>query len=242
MRATLWHGIASLLISSYLAAAPQQSSTGRIAQLSKGSTSGDSYANPDLGFRYQLPSGWSVNERETTAVHQFAWMDDPGTKTQTQSPSACSKTLLFVTKHPEGMKLNSFDPLALMVAIDPACFPEIVFPKSATERDAIQKAAGQILGHLQTPGSAVRGPARVRAFDNAGRVMLEISRPLSITTREVALGSLTTVRNINRSVLAMSASGYWVLWIFVTGDDVDMDYLKATKIFLDPPGDSPAKK
>jgi len=140
------------------------------------------------------------------------------------------------------MALSGFDPMALIIAIDPTCFPEISFPKSTKEREAIQRAAGQILSHLQTPGEVVRAPARVRAFDNAGRVMLDISRPLSITTREVTLGSRATIRNVDRSVLILPTGNYWVAWIFVTGDDVDMDYLKATKIFLDGPSDSSSIK
>ncbi|MGB8064354.1 MAG: hypothetical protein WCF26_20870 [Candidatus Sulfotelmatobacter sp.] len=209
--------------------------------MSKGTTSGSFYTNSELGFRYQLPKGWAVNDKETTLAHEFAWADNPGSRTQS-SQSQCSKNLLFVTKHPEGMKLNSFDPMALMIAVDPECFPEITLPKSATERDLVQKAAAQVLRHLDTPGSVVRAQARVRAFDNAGRVMLEISRPLSMTTREVSLGSLTTIRNVNRSVLLLPAGGYWAVWIFVSGDDVDMDTLKTTKIFFDAAGESSATK
>jgi len=232
--------IIALLISSR--SASPQLPAGRVALLSQGTTSGNLYVNPVLGLRYQFPEGWTVNDKITTVPHQFTWVDQPGAKTPGGSTTQCSRNLLFVTKHPEGMETNSFDPMALMVAVDPACFPEITFPRSLTDRDAVQKAAAQVLQHLQTPGAVVRAPARARAFDNAGTVMLEVWRPLSFTTREPRRGAGATIRNVDRSVLMMPAGGYWIVWIFVSGDDVDMDKLKSTRIFLDVPGESPANK
>jgi hypothetical protein len=216
-----WYGVVAFALACCWVRA-QVPAVEKISGLSNGTVSGNMYANPDLGLRYQLPGGWTVGEKETAVSHQFAWVDDPSAKTPSSSPRLCSKNLLFVTKHPEGMKLNSFDPMALVIAADPTCFREITYPKSVKEREAIQKSASQFLSHLQAPGSVVRGAARVRAFDNAGKVMLEISRPLSITTREVTFASITTIQNVNRSILTMPVNGYWVIWIFVSGDDVDM--------------------
>jgi hypothetical protein len=229
-----------LLVSSCVAL--PQLPAGRIAQLSQGATSGNLYVNSNLGLRYQFPEGWTVNDKTMTVPHQFAWIDHPGDKTQNLSRTQCSKNLLFVTQHPEGMVTNSFDPLALVVAVDPTCFPEITLPRSVTDHDAVQKAAAQVLQHLDAAGSVVRAPARVRAFDNAGTIMLEVSRPLSLTTREVRLGRITTLRNVDRSVLMMQAGDYWVVWIFVSEEAADMDKLKATKIFLDTHSESPANK
>jgi hypothetical protein len=237
-RVNFRYGIVTLLLCSSFAA-PQLPAKGRILQLSQGTISGKRYANSELGFGYQLPDGWSVNEQETVVAHRFAWVDEPSAKTQTALPSQCSKRLLFVTKHPEGMRLNSFDPMALLIAVDPNCFPAIPYPKSPADRETAQRSASQILSHLQTPGSVVRAPARVRVFDNGGRVMLEVSRPLSISTNEA---TLTTLQNVNRSVLMMPAGGYWVIWIFVSGEDAEMDRLKATKIFFDVPAKSSAVK
>ena len=157
--------------------------------------------NAELGLRYEFPNGWTVNEKETAVAHQFVWADNPSAKVENSSNGACSKRLLFVTKHPEGMLLNSFDPMALLIAVDPSCFPAIPYPRSSADHETAQRTAGQILSHLQTPGSVVRAPARVRTFDNGGRVMLEVSRPLSISTNEA---SLTTVRNVSRSVLMIA--------------------------------------
>lgn len=239
VRVKFRYGVVALLLSSSFAA-PQLPAAGRVTQLSKGTTSGNLYVNSELGFRYQLPDGWTVNDKETLVAHQFAWVDDPSAKTQTSAPSRCSKNLLFVTKHPGGMRSNSFDPMELMIAVDPNCFPAITYPKSPKDHEAIQRSVNQVQSHLQTPGTAsgtVSGtPARVRAFDNGGRVMLEISRALSISTHEA---TLTTLLNVNRSVLMMPAGGYYVIWIFVSGDDVDMDRLKATKIFLDDRASTP---
>jgi hypothetical protein len=229
------------LLMSTCSASPQLPA-GRVAQLSQGTTSGNLYVNSALGLRYQFPEGWTVNDKIATVPHQFTWVDQLVAKTQSGSPTLCSRNLLFVTKHPEGMETNSFDPMALMVAVDPACFPEITFPKSVTDHDGVQKTAAQVLQHLQTPGAVVRAPARARAFDNAGTVMLEVWRPLSFTTRELKRGAGATIRNVDRSVLMMQAGGYLIVWIFVSGDDVDMDKLKATKIFLDAPGEPPANK
>ena len=57
-------------------------SSSRIGQLSAGVISGNNYKNDALGFTYEFPAGWVVNDKAiqdkvVEAGHQFAWGDSP---------------------------------------------------------------------------------------------------------------------------------------------------------------------
>jgi hypothetical protein len=52
-----------------------------------------------------------------------------------------------------------------------------------------------------------------------------------VTTQETAT---TTTKEILTSTLVMSAGKYWVMCMFVGGDDAQLNELKATKVFFVP--------
>jgi hypothetical protein len=206
----------------------------RISQLSDGVISGGMYYNSELGFRYQFPQGWTVYDRANSeeiidAAHPAVWRG-PFIGVDHAAAHGCTKTLLSATRYAAGMKVDRFNPAVLLVAADPNCATGITFPDSIKDHDAIQRITNRALSYFHPSGTASAGPARVRAFDNAGRVMLEISRSISFSTNET--GNSTFYSNIHFSMLLMQAKQYWVMWMFVTDDDAELSRLRATKIFF----------
>jgi hypothetical protein len=205
--------------------------TNRISQLSDGAISASTYYNSDLGFRYQFPDGWTPYDKSmqadmADAGHQFVWRG-PFTEREHAPGNECTKNLLFLTRYPEGMRLNRFNPVVLVMAMDPKCSPEVTFPASVKDRDAVQHIASLFVNSFKTARMTSLGSVRVRAFDNAGRVMLEISQSSSLVTS--APGSTVTY-NIRTSLLLMQAGEYWVMWFFATDDDAELEQLRKTKI------------
>ena len=208
-------------------AIPPLPAESHIAQVSKGEVSGNTYLNSALGFRYQFPAGWNVSDQAARTEHQFGWKDDPSGRSAT---SQCSKKLLFATKHSEEMRINGFDPMVVVIAVDPGCFPTIAFPNSADNREAARKVVEQVLDHLLTPPLVGKTPSSVHPFEYDGRVVLEFSQSFSLAIHE--LGG-RGVENVLSSVAVTQTAQYWVMWIFAAASEADLGTLKSTKIFFD---------
>jgi hypothetical protein len=207
----------------------------QIAPLDAGTTSGNEYINTELGFRYQFPGGWFVNdtatqEKEVAAGHQVELHGDTSTKASSKGANSCTKNLLFVTQHPPGMGLMGFDSSVFLLAVDPKCIKGAAFPTSVKDHEGVRRTAKQIQSHLRKDTVTGSGPLRVRAFDNGGRVMIELSQPLNISLHE---RGNTTTQSINSSILLMEADPYWVMWWFTSDTDYNLERLRETKIFFD---------
>jgi hypothetical protein len=130
---------------------PGVPSSNRIGQLSSGVVSGNTYKNDALGFIYEFPAGWVVNDKAIQdktieAGHQFAWGDSPSAAREHAAFQQCARVLLMATKYPEGSKTGKYNPLATVIAVDSACSPGTHFPVSIDDHDAIREA-GQQLAH-----------------------------------------------------------------------------------------------
>jgi hypothetical protein len=209
--------------------------TGRIAGVSDGTISGNMYHNAELGFRYEFPAGWSVSDKATqakaiAAEHQFVWADDTSARREANVARQCSKSLLFLTRYPEEMRLNEFNSLALLIVADPNCLGGGSFPSTVKDQAAIQQIASHLGIYFKTSTITSLGTPRVHAFENAGRVMLEVSERFSIYRHEPGT---TTFQSIRSSVMIMKAEKYWVMWMFASADDVRLEKLRATKIFFE---------
>jgi hypothetical protein len=211
----------------------------RIALLSPGSISGNVYRNEELGFRYEFPQGWvlmskSPQEKVAEAGHQFVWGNSPTVQEEHEAESQCTRNLLFVTRHLEDSKVGQFNSRVLLMAVDPKCAPDSVFPKTVDDREAMQRIAKQIVQYFKIGAKSSTEPARVRAFNNAGRIMVEISQ--SFTVSDPAESETATILS---STLLMQAGDYWVMWMFAAHDKKELEELLNTKIFFDAPGASP---
>ena len=211
----------------------------RIAQLSAGSISGNLYRNEELGFRYEFPQGWvlmSKAQEESAAEtgHQFLWGNSPIAQEEHEIASQCTRNLLFVTRHLEDSKAGRFNSRVLLMVVDAKCAPESSFPKTVDDREAIQRIAKQIVQYFRIGTKPSTEPARVRAFNNAGRIMIEVSQ--SFTESEPGQSEPATILS---STLLMQAGDFWVMWMFAAGDKKELEELRNTKIFFDAPLASP---
>jgi len=219
------------LMSCSCLASSQVSVDTQVSQIRDGEISHNTYHNRELRLSYQFPEGWNVSRKATDPEHEFGWKDNPSGKPAT---SQCSKNLLLITKYREGMQLNGFNPMAVVIAVDPACLPKVNFPYAANDREGVQQVVVQVLDHLKTPALVGKTTSQVHPFEDAGRLIVEFSQSFSIPMRE---SGSRGVRNILSSVAVLRAGQYWMIWIFAAANEADLGTLKSTKISFD--GETP---
>ena len=226
------------------AQSPSPDPTDKVVYLDGGTISGNSYRNAALGLRYEFPDRWSVNDKATqqraiAAQRQFIWTDDI-TEKHDEKARHCSRTLLFVTQHPEGMQVSGFNPMVLLAALDAKCAAGVTFPGTVNDHEAIQRVADQLGNYVKTLVVTSRSPTRVRAFVRDGHVMLEFLRSYGTYSHEPGTA---TNRIIESSTLLVQAGDYWVMWMLAADNETDLNRLLATKIFFDaePAGASPRR-
>jgi hypothetical protein len=93
--------------------------------------------------------------------------------------------------------------------------------------------------YFKTPSIRVLGRPRIRAFENSGRIILEISVTYVLTTFEPAT---ITSQEMMTSTVVVPAGKYWVMCMFAGGDEAQLDWLRATRIFFDSPEGPPPVK
>ena len=223
------------------APAPDSPQSAGIAQLSDGTVSGNVYHNPDLGFQYEFPKGWAVNDKKTqreaiAAENQFVWTEDTSPKRKPKAGRPCAKSLLFVTQYPEEMRTNAFNPLVALIVADPQCMPSASFPRTIKDQDAIQRIASHLGQYLETLNIRERERPRIHAFENSGRVILEVTARYFPTTLQPA--TMTTM-DIVTSTVVIPVGKYWVVCMFAGGDDAQLAWLRATRVFFQEPGSAP---
>jgi len=114
---------------------------------------------------------------------------------------------------------------------DPKCAAGSRFPKTVDDHEAVQQVAKQIVEYFRiVPTATAGGPARVRAFNNAGRVMIEISQSFTMDA------PASPQPDILSSISLIQDGDYWVLWMFAAGSKGELDELRRSKIFFDDPG------
>jgi hypothetical protein len=205
-------------------------SSNRIGQLSAGVVSGNTYKNDALGFTYEFPAGWVVNDKAiqdkvVEAGHQFAWGDSPSAAREHTAFQQCGRVLLMSTKYPEGTKTEEYNPLVIVIAVDSACSPGAHFPSSIDDHDAIKEAAQQLVRSFAGTPFVSKGNNSVRAFVVQGHVMLDISGSF-----QVSPPGRNSPLDIYTSIDVTQLNGYWVGWGFVSGSQSGLQELKNTKI------------
>ncbi len=205
----------------------------RIRLLNEGVISGNTYTNDALGFEYELPAAWVINDKATLEStmktgHQFA---DGYTRSAARGHELfeeCARVLLFVTKHPEGAKIEELNPLVYVIAADPACFPNAQFPASVIDRDGMRQAVRQLMGSFAgTPFVAKWEDSSVNASAVQGHLMLDVSGSLAVDSlsRKLPL-------NVFTSCVFTETKGYWVAWGFESGSLEGLRKLKNARLVL----------
>lgn len=202
----------------------------RIGQLNAGVVSGNTYTNDALGFAYQFPLGWVINDKATQdrtmeTGHQFAWGNSPSAAREHEAFQRCARVLLFVTKNAEGTRTEGLNPLIVVIAADSACFPGVHFPTSVDDRDAIKQAAQQFVRSFAGTPFVAKGHNSVDAFTVQGHLMLDISASFSVSPP-----GHNAPLDIFTSLNFTEAKDYWVAWGFMSGSQAGLQELKDTKI------------
>ena len=225
--------------------APNIAQPAGIAQVSSGTVSGNVYHNPDLGLRYEFPKGWAVNdektERRTIADQsQFVWTKDISPRRSSSKGRQCAKSLLFVTKYPEGMKTNDFNPFVFVIAADPQCITGASSPRDTEDQETIGRIAAQLGVYFETVSikELKQPPAKVHAFENSGRVIVERDARYLVThvSSDIPYAEVSTITRV------IPGGKYWTIFMFGGSDDAQLAWLKATKITFDSPTPSSEEK
>ena len=155
-------------------------SNNRIGKLDPGTITGNTYKNDALGFRYEFPAEWIVNDKAVQdkvieAGHQFAWGNSPTAAREHEAARGCMRVLLMVTKFAEGTKTEEVNPGVTILAVDLQCSPGAYFPKSLDDQEGIKAIAQQLMQSFAGTPFISKGNNSVRAFVVQGHIMLDIS-------------------------------------------------------------------
>jgi hypothetical protein len=211
------------------------SSQDRISSLDPGLASGRMYSNRYLGFSYQVPSGWSAADEATQqrverAGHRHVFGNDAQSDPDHVLAERCNRILLFATKYPESNRdkahEDEFNPLILIMASDPNCFPTPVkFPSSIHDQETIQTLGHAIIQSFR--GTPLMGTevTKLRALDVGGHVFIEIP-----TTAAVPLPDSKLRRKVYMSMVITAIKDYWVCWLFESDSRSGLEELMRTPI------------
>jgi hypothetical protein len=205
-------------------------SSNRIGKLDPGTITGNIYENDALGFTYEFPAGWIVNEKAVQdkvieAGHQFAWGNSPSAAREHEAFQGCSRVILMVTKFPEGAKTEEVNPLVTVLAVDLECSPGAHFPKSLDDQEGIKGIAQQVVRSFAGTPFISKGNKSARAFVVQGHVMVDISGAF-----QVSPPGHNAPLDVFTSIDVAELSGYLVGWAFVSGSQSGLEELKATKL------------
>jgi hypothetical protein len=205
-------------------------SSTRIGQLSAGVVSGIAYKNDSLGFTYELPAEWVVNDKAIQdktrdAGHQYAWGDSPSAASEHAAFQQCARVLLMATKYPEGTKTEGYNPLVVVIAVDSAGSPSAHFPSSIDDHDAVRESAQQLVRAFAGTPFVSKGHNSVRAFVIQGHVILEITGSFHVNST-----GTNTPLDIYTSMDVAQLNGYWVGWAFASGNQSELQEMKNTKV------------
>jgi hypothetical protein len=205
-------------------------SSNRIGELTVGTVSGNTYKNDALGFTYEFPAGWVVNDKATQdktieAGHQFAWGDSESAAREHEAFQRCSRVLLMVTKAPEGTVTGEVNPMIVILAVDLECSPGAYFPKTLDDHDGIKAMAHQLVHFFAGTPFVSKGDNSVRAFLVQNQLILDTSGAFQVTPS----GGKAPL-DVFTSIDVTELNGYLVGWAFMSGSQSGLQDLKKSNI------------
>ncbi len=138
------------------------------------------------------------------------------------------------------MKTNDFNPFVLVIAADPQCITGSSSPRDSKDQETIERIAAQLGVYFETVSitEMKQPPAKVHAFENSGRVIVERDARYLVTyvTSDIPYAEVSTITRV------IPGGKYWTIFMFGGGDDAQLAWLKATKITFDSPTPSSEEK
>ncbi len=138
------------------------------------------------------------------------------------------------------MKTNDFNPFVFVIAADPQCITGSSSPRDTKDQETIERIAAQLGVYFETVSikELEQPPAKVHAFENSGRVIVERDARYLVTyvTSDIPYAEVSTITRV------IPGGKYWTIFMFGGGDDAQLAWLKATKITFDSPTPSSEEK
>jgi hypothetical protein len=212
-----------------VAAAAKTKPSAKIAALPEGKLAGHVYINEALGITYDYPSDWSASTdpKETIDLDP----DHPDGPT-----IQCSKVLLWLKAPSQGE--GKFSGWADLIVIDPGCFTNVRFPKSAFDKQGINDAIDVILKHFKHSAFFSPYGARCQASAPGGRMQLLLTGGMTINANEIIQGHPAPAREpleVHTSFFVVQSHGFWIARGYVADDPSEQE-LKFEKLSV---SDSP---
>ncbi|HYL68682.1 MAG TPA: hypothetical protein VEX69_05925 [Candidatus Limnocylindria bacterium] len=221
-------------------AAPQSSKgtvpapSGRIRDLSLGTISENVYTNHALGITYEFPAGWYVadkaaQEKVTEIGHQAAWGNSPSAAREHEAAQNCSKILLWATKLPEGTHTEEFNPMIVVVAVDPHCYPGAKFPSSIDDLGSAKEIGEGMVRSFQG-GPLPTEEMKLSILMVHGHIFIDVS-----SVAHVPMPGRPGPIEVHLATMLTAVNNLWIGWVFGSASDAQLQELKRTKLtFLSP--------
>jgi len=200
-----------------------------LAQLDGGEVLGTVYANRSLGFSYHFAEGWQTGQEGP----QRAGAQNPSAKnTGLQGMTTlrpCTRVLASAMNISQSRE--EFHPRITILAADPACFvPDLTFPTSVRERSTVEAFGRSVIRAFS--GTSLMGKAveTMRAVETGGQVFLEVP-----SAKVIPISGSLLQRKIHMIFVLTSIRHCWVIWLFESDTQSELDKLMKTSLVLAQP-------
>jgi hypothetical protein len=207
---------------------PAMQSSDRIAKLDLGIVKNDIYKNEELGFSYQLPSGWEVADaaiiKELIETgHRIASGSNFAVAREHKVAEECARVLLLTRRKLKATKNSAMTPYIALMAVDLRCFRD---PKASIALDGNDIISQLVIGdEVLNGGESISNQQQVKKFTLQGHTMLKMSyiSPSTVTGLQASSYSYTT--SINTAL-----NDYWVQWVLISNTRSELDDLREDAI------------
>lgn len=203
----------------------------RLSQMDPGKISENTYRNDALGFSYDFPSVWNVVDQAAqeklmdAASKDFYRPGDPPPD-EHEARALCIRVLLWTTKYPE--PVADVNPLAVVLAILPDCYPGLTVPVKDFEGQYVREAI-EALSAVFT-GSSLLGDddQKIRNFVRHDRDFVQVS-----TVRTTDIMTDKPKKPIHSAVILTQVKGYWLAWLLVSDNPFELQQLQKLHVRFD---------
>jgi hypothetical protein len=198
-----------------------------------GKIDGNVYVNQEIGMRYELPRGWSVQSQGAVEPAVVRYREKVSGE-PTMGPrerdvlKACQKYLFSAWKTKPGadgeVPYDEFGEVTLS-AMPLACFPNIRFPDDPHDVDGVRRfLVGFSYSHpLQ------RDMNDARTFEASGKTFVLTHGTIAYKEEGDALS-----RRISVAMVLAHHRGYLLVWLFAAPHDAELRELLNAKMGFDP--------
>ncbi|MFL6440305.1 MAG: hypothetical protein ACJ71Q_22220 [Terriglobales bacterium] len=202
-----------------------------IAQVEGGVLRGNVYVNNSLGFSYAFPEHW-VHSTQPPLQQPTQKSDSEGLfsgSESTAAPGQCVRVLASFTNSEERTQGLDFNPRITLMVADPTCFiPDMKFPASLEDKEAVQ-SYGEALFHSLV-GTRLIGRQKIKLFgiDLNGHIFLEIT---SNNAEPIAGGGL--LRKIHSDMILTTLGKTWTIWLSESDTESEFGELLKSSLSFD---------